>query len=313
MPSYWRADPTAAMIAGMETPRPASILKPTLATALPPVLWGSTYLLAGEVLASSGPLTLAALRTLPAGLLLVAITRFRLPSMGWRRLLVLSALNITGFQSLLFFAAQRLPGGIAALLGAMQPLVLILLAWGIDKQSPRPPAIVAALLGIAGVRLVVSTHDASYDVPGMIAGFAATLSMAIGTYLSVRWRGTDAPLPLIGWQLLLGGLMLLEPAAMVKEIPAYGSPIQWAGIAYLVLFGTAAAYALWFRGLTILAPVAVSALGLLSPLTALLLGWGFLGESLDAGQIAGVAVVMASVVVMQASAHPMDRQAIKPA
>ena len=88
-----------------------------LATALGPVIWGLTYIVTTELLPPDRPFTAALLRTLPAGLLLVLWCR-RWPAwgdwVGWRRLLVLAALNIGVFQALLFVAAYRLPGGVAA-------------------------------------------------------------------------------------------------------------------------------------------------------------------------------------------------------
>ena len=89
-----------------------------LTTAIGPVIWGSTYIVTTELLPPDRPFTAALLRTLPAGLLLVLWCR-RWPAwgdgVGWWRLLVLAALNIGVFQALLFVAAYRLPGGVAAL------------------------------------------------------------------------------------------------------------------------------------------------------------------------------------------------------
>ncbi|MBT61590.1 MAG: hypothetical protein CML13_00050 [Puniceicoccaceae bacterium] len=102
-----------------------------LLTALAPILWGTTYLVATEYLPAGRPLWAAVIRTLPAGLLLIAYTRQRVHSISWGRLLLLSGLNIAAFQALLFVAAYRLPGGIAAIAGALQPLMILALAWGI--------------------------------------------------------------------------------------------------------------------------------------------------------------------------------------
>jgi len=97
-------------------------------TALVPVVWGSTYLVTTELLPPGRPLLAAALRALPAGLVLVLLTR-RLPrGTWWWRAPVLGALNIGVFFSLLFVAAYRLPGGIAAVILAMQPLLVAALA-----------------------------------------------------------------------------------------------------------------------------------------------------------------------------------------
>src|SRR5690606_39314527 len=99
-----------------------------LLTAIAPAIWGSTYLVTTEFLPDGYPLTVAMLRALPAGLLLLLLVR-RLPSgIWWGRALVLGALNFSVFWWMLFVAAYRLPGGVAATVGAVQPLIVILLA-----------------------------------------------------------------------------------------------------------------------------------------------------------------------------------------
>ncbi len=91
---------------------------------LAPVVWGTTYLTTTEFLPPDRPLTAAALRALPAGLVLVAMTRQRPHGAWWWRSLALGTLNIGAFFALLFVAAYRLPGGLAAALGAVQPLLV---------------------------------------------------------------------------------------------------------------------------------------------------------------------------------------------
>ena len=113
-----------------------------LTTALAPVIWGSTYIVTTQLLPPDRPFTAALLRVLPAGILLTLFSR-RLPQAGqWGRLLLLSALNIGFFQALLFVAAYRLPGGLAAVVGAIQPLLVMGLAWSVDSR--RPPGLAVA-------------------------------------------------------------------------------------------------------------------------------------------------------------------------
>src|SRR3989344_8763766 len=125
-----------------------------LTTALGPVIWGSTYIVTTELLPPDRPFTAALLRTLPAGLLLVSWCR-RWPAwgdwVGWRRLLVLSALNIGVFQALLFVAAYRLPGGVAAVVGAIGPLGGMGLVWALDHRRPPGPAVAAGGPGGLGM------------------------------------------------------------------------------------------------------------------------------------------------------------------
>lgn len=89
--------------------------------ALAPAAWGTTYLVTTELLPEGRPLLLAALRALPAGLLLLLIGRKLPKGRWWGRAAVLGMLNIGLFFPLTFVGAYRLPGGVAATIGAIQP------------------------------------------------------------------------------------------------------------------------------------------------------------------------------------------------
>ncbi|EJK83834.1 EamA family transporter, partial [Rhizobium sp. AP16] len=159
-----------------------------LLTAIAPAIWGSTYLVTTELLPAGYPLTVAMLRALPAGLLLLAIVR-RLPDgIWWLRSLVLGALNFSIFWWMLFISAYRLPGGVAATVGAVQPLIVIVLARLLLGSPIRGLSVIAAIAGIAGVALLILTPQATLDPIGIAAGIGGAFSMAAGTVLSRRWR-----------------------------------------------------------------------------------------------------------------------------
>ncbi|WP_430869594.1 EamA family transporter, partial [Cupriavidus basilensis] len=100
-----------------------------LLTASAPLVWGSTYLITSQWLPPGQPLLSGVIRALPAGLAMLAWSR-QLPRGGWWwKAAVLGVLNIGLFQAMLFIAAYRLPGGVAATVGAIQPLLVVLLAW----------------------------------------------------------------------------------------------------------------------------------------------------------------------------------------
>lgn len=276
-----------------------SRLTDTALTALAPAIWGSTYIVTTELLPPGLPLTVAALRALPAGLLLLLIVR-RLPwGAWWWKSFVLGALNFALFWACLFVSAYRLPGGVAATVGAIQPLIVIALARVVLGSSVKLLSVLGGLAGIAGVALLVLSPQAALDPLGVAAGLAGAVSMACGTVMSRRWKPPVSPLTFTAWQLTAGGLLLL-PAALWLE-PGLPVPTlqNLAGFAYLGLIGAALTYLLWFRGLARLEPAAVAALGFLSPLVAVLLGWSLLGQALSAPQIAGVVVVLASVWISQ--------------
>lgn len=270
-----------------------------LVTALAPAIWGSTYILTSELLPPDRPFTAALIRTLPAGLLLVLFMR-QLPVRGhWGRLLVLSALNIGFFQALLFVAAYRLPGGLAAVVGAIQPLLVMALAWAVDDRRPAKLAMWASMLGVVGMAVLLLSSSTVWEPIGIAAALTGAASMAAGTYLTRRWR-TDMPvLALTGWQLLAGGLML-APIAWVVDAPLPALNLtQVLAYAYLSIAGALIGYALWFRGIARLSPVAVVSLGLLSPLTAMILGWVLLGQSMTGVSLVGLIMVFGSILMVQ--------------
>jgi probable blue pigment (indigoidine) exporter len=273
-------------------------------TALAPVIWGSTYIVTTELLPPDRPFTAALMRALPAGLLL-ALYSWRLPERReWGRLAVLSALNIGFFQALLFVAAYRLPGGLAAVVGAIQPLLVIGLAWALDRRQPAGLAVAASVLGVVGMAALLLSPGAVWDPIGIGAALAGAACMAAGTYLARRWQPDVPVLAFTGWQLLAGGLMLLPVAwAVEPPLPAL-SMSQVLGYAYLSIFGALLAYSLWFRGIARLPPVAVSSLGLLSPLTAVLLGWALLGQAMTGWSLLGLLTVLGSVLAVQWVASP---------
>lgn len=274
-------------------------------TALAPLVWGSTYIVTSELLPPDRPFTAALIRVLPAGLLLLLIMR-RLPARcDWGRVLILSALNIGVFQALLFVAAYRLPGGLAAVVGAIQPLLVMGLAWGVEGRRPARLALLASVLGVLGMGVLLLSPRTVWEPVGIAAALGGTACMAAGTYLTRRWKPDLPVLALTGWQLLLGGLML-APVAWLADasLPA----LSWQQVlayAYLCLAGALLAYALWFRGIARLSPVAVSSLGLLSPLMAVVLGWALLGQAMTCWSMLGLLLVLASVLAVQwASARP---------
>jgi probable blue pigment (indigoidine) exporter len=275
-----------------------------LITAVAPLIWGSTYVVTTEFLPAGYPITASALRALPAGLLLLLIVRQLPRGEWWWKSALLGAFNFTIFQTMLFVSAYRLPGGVAATVGAIQPLIVIVLARVFIGNPIRLLAIVAGLAGMAGVALLVLTPHAELDMTGIAAGLIGAVSMAFGTVLSRHWQAPVSPLAVTAWQLTAGGVML-APIALVFEPSLPPLTLNnWLGFAWLGLVGGAFAYIVWFRGLSRLEPAAVSPLGFLSPMMAVILGWILLGQQLSGLQVTGLAVVLISVWMSQVAQAP---------
>ena len=271
-------------------------------TACAPLIWGSTYLVTTEFLPPDRPLTAALLRVLPAGLLLLMYARVLPRRSEWSTVILLGILNIGFFQAMLFVAAYRLPGGLAAVLSSTQTLMVLLLTWLIGKTMPPKAAWLWAAAGVAGIALMVLSPQARYDAWGIAAALSGAASMSLGVYLSKHRRTSLPVLAFAGWQLLVGGLCLL-PAALLAEPPLPALTLaNIGGYLYLCLFGAVLAYVLFFSGLARLSPAVVSSLGLLSPVCAFALGWLFLGQGMDGKSLLGFALALLSIDGVQRAA-----------
>ncbi|KAA3510949.1 EamA family transporter [Agrobacterium rosae] len=273
-------------------------------TGIAPAIWGSTYIVTTSFLPQGYPMHVAMLRALPAGLLLLLLVR-KLPfGIWWGRAFILGALNFAFFWAMLFVSAYRLPGGVAATVGAVQPLIVIALSRLFLGRDIRAPTIIAGLIGMAGVALLVLTPHAALDPVGIAAALAGAVSMAFGTVLTRRWQPPVSNLTFTAWQLTAGGLLLVPVALFLEPTLPTLTSQNVLGMAYLGLIGAAFTYLLWFRGLARIEPSVAASLGFLSPVTATLLGWLALGQNLAPAQIAGFIMVLFSVWLSQKSQAP---------
>ncbi|MGW7200198.1 EamA family transporter [Streptomyces chryseus] len=275
-------------------------------TALAPAIWGSTYLVTTEWLPPDRPLLATTVRTLPAGLILLAFVR-TLPTGSWLwRSLALGTLNIGAFNFLLFVAAYRLPGGVAAMITAVQPMLVLALAALLIGDRIRLTHVVACALGASGVVLLVFKGTVALDYVGVAAALAAAACMASGITLTKRWGRPDGVglLPFTAWQLIAGGLVSLPFTLAVEGLPATVTGTNIIGFGYLISLGAVISYAIWFRGMDKLPALAVSFLALASPVVATLLGYLFLRQTLSAMQLVGILVIISAVLLAQPRQPP---------
>lgn len=280
-----------------------------LLTALAPIVWGSTYLVTTELLPPNRPLLAAVMRALPVGLLLVGLGR-RLPEGAWWwRMAVLGVLNIGAFFYFLFVAAYHLPGGVAALIMSSQPVIVLILGALLLSQAIARVQLLACALAMAGVGLVAVQPGARLDGVGIAAGLAGALSMASGLVLAKRWGRPPGMgvMTYTGWQLSIGGAVLLPAVLLGEGVPTSLSAANWLGFGYLSVVGALVAYSLWFRGIERLPALTVAFISLASPLSAAMFGFVFLGQHLSPTQLLGAACVISAVILAQPSMLKLGR------
>jgi len=271
-----------------------------LVTAIAPVAWGSTYFVTRQVLPPDAALWGGVIRCLPAGLLVLLLVR-RVPrGSWWWRSLVLGTLTVGGLNVLVYIVAQRLPTSLASTLMSTSAAVMLLLSWLLLRQRPRLFAVLGALVGIVGVVVMLGPGAGPVDPWGVIASIGAMLSSSLGFVLTAKW-GADAdvpPLSMTAWQLIAGSLVVL-PFAVIFEgaAPPALDPPALVGFAYVILIATALAYAAWFAGLSRLPGSVVGIVGLLNPVTGVVLGVFLAGEAFGPAQAIGLVLVLGGVLM----------------
>lgn len=271
----------------------------TALTAIAPVAWGANYFVTREYLPADHPLYGAALRALPAGLVLLAVCRRRPRGPWWWRSAVLGLLNVSVFFLLVYVASQLLPTSVASTVMALSPVTMTLVAWALVSERPRAGHLLGAATGLAGVCLMLLTGARGTSVPGVLASAGAMLVSSFGHILTKRWNadGDTDVLSSTAWQLTAGGLFLLPAATVVEGAPpALGAPTLLA-FGYVALVATALAFTAWFTGLRHLPAATVGLTGLLNPVTGVLLGVLFASEALTVRQLCGLGLVLTGVAL----------------
>lgn len=268
-------------------------------TLLAPISWGTSYVTITELLPDGRPLLVATMRVVPSGIVLVGAgalaSRWRPTGAQWWHTGLLALFNFGVFFPLLVVAVYRLPGGVAAAAGGLQPILVAAGWWLVNRRRPRRLDLAVGCVAALGVALVVIRPGAGLDPVGVLAAVGANVSFAIGVVLTKRLPAPPNRLAATGWQLLMGGLILVPLTAMVEGAPPSLSPGNVAGFAYLSLIGTALAFVLWFNGIRRLPPAAPPLLGLAAPVTGAVLGWVVLGQSLSPLQLIGFALTIAAI------------------
>ena len=291
---------------------------------LPFALWGTAMAAMKPLLAGAGPLTLAWLRLLPAGVvLLLAAQLWRgglaVDRRDWGWLLLFALVDATAFQGLLARGLGGTGAGLGSVLIDSQPLLVALLARSLFGEAINPVGWLGLLLGLLGILCLglpapvlrqwwlmgpEALGERAWS-HGELWMLAAALAMAVGTVISRYACRHSDPVAITGWHMLLGALPLLLASLLAPLLnpAAPGAWPQWDGaawglMAYAALLGSALAYGLFFWFANQGELTSFTALTFLTPVFALLCGVVLLGEQLRPLQWLGAALALLSVVLI---------------
>ena len=266
------------------------------------LIWGSTYLgikVAGDTIPS---FVAVSFRFLLAGTLMAGWVAWR---RGGRALRVtrrelaaatLIGLLLPGANGLLFIAERTVPTGLASLIIASVPLLVVLMRLAGGERPPRL-AIVGVLVGFVGVAVLFRPEGGATWWGIALTGLSA-LAWAVGTYLSSRIPLPRDAFAATTFEMLAGGLLLLPIGLAQQPDPSSFSAVSLAAFAYLVVFGSLIGYTAYVWLLHHVPLGTVSTYAYVNPVVAIALGMLFLDEEITWRIALGAAIVLASVAVV---------------
>ncbi len=280
-------------------------------------VWGSTFLAIRVGVREVPPFLLAGLRFLIAGLALygwMLARRERSPTARqWMSAFLLALLIFVGDYGLLFWAEQRVPSGVAAVMMATIP-VFMALSEIIFLRTQRLTVrlAIALLIGIGGVAVLVSRSlnlgGAPIDSAGAVALILGSLSWSVASALTRKLPLPPSKAMSSGAQMLAGGVLLSLTAALLGEFrnfhPAAVSLSAWLSLLYLIVAGSILAFTAYVWLIHHESPTKVGTYAYVNPVVAVLLGYFLGGEALGPRTIFGTLFVVISVVVITTARAP---------
>ncbi|NBN65230.1 EamA family transporter [Microvirga tunisiensis] len=275
-------------------------------------LWGGAFLFAKVAVSEIPPFVLVFLRVAIAVALLQGVlylSRQRLPSdrSSLGAFLLLGLLNNVVPFSLIFWGQTGIAAGLASILNATTPMFTFLVAAVLFRQEEVSLSRIAGvLLGFAGVAAMLSASLAgltSDPLWAQAACLGAAVSYAFAGAFGRRFRGTPPLVTATGQ--LTASTLIMAPVALLTAgswSPVDVSLLVWGNVLALGVFATALAYLLFFRLLARAGATNTSLVTLLIPVCALLFGHLLLGERLYPVQFAGLAVLLAGLVLLDGRA-----------
>ncbi len=285
--------------------------KTLLAFAIIYLVWGSTFLAIRIGVHEVPPFLLAAMRFIAAGLaiFLWMLLRGERPpsSREWFSALILAVLIFVLDYGLLFWAEQRVPSGLAAVMMATIPVFMALSEIIILRTQRLTFRLsLALLIGIGGVAVLVSRSlnlgGAPINRAGAIALIIAAIAWAIASALTRKLPLPSSKVMSSGAQMLVGGILLTITAAALGEFrnfhPASISGAAWISLVYLIVAGSIVAFTAYVWLIHHQSPTKVGTYAYVNPVVAVVLGYLFGGEALDRRTVLGTVLVLVSVVVI---------------
>ena len=284
------------------------------------MFWGSTYLGIRVAVERVPPVFLAGVRFTISGSLMLACCALTGRAVRVSRQ-QLAALATVGFMLLgvsnvgLAWSELYVPTGLAALIIAVVPIWFLLVEqWLLPSHDRATRSAVGGVsLGALGVAVlfwpkVVGAEQLGWtQLVACVALLGASFCWAFGSVLSRRWKVAVEPMAAAGWQMLSAGVIdVALGLTLGQHRRAVWDGAGVAAIAYLVVFGSLVGYSAYIWLLRNVSTSKVATYAYVNPIVAVLLGWMFLGESVDRYILAGAAIIVPAIALVTRAEDPGD-------
>ena len=284
--------------------------KALFALAWVSIFWGTTWLVSKQAVQNAPALQIIAIRQLIAGILYISFFTFKKQTWPkgkqWLVILVLSFLNFMLSNALSTWGVKFIPSGLAAIIGAIFPLWLVIITMFFGKRLPLQ-ALVGLLFGFGGVCIIFYEHLKDFVNPdfrfGIFLSISATISWAFGTLYTKQQSIHFNPYFSLGFQMLFSGIIVLFFAeatgitVSLSNIPA----ASWYAMTYLIIIGSLITFVAYIYTLQHLPTELASIYAYINPIVAVLLGAALLNEKLTIFIAIGGAVTIAGVYLVNNS------------
>ena len=289
------------------------------------LIWGSTYLFMRFAVETLPPVAVAGVRYFMAGAILFAIATWRgVPEsrkVPWGGHAIVGTLLTAGNGSVAL-AVQRIPSGVAALLVALTPCLIVMLEW-LWRRGARPSlGVVAGLvLGVAGTLVLVGPKALGgdpIDPIGAAIVLSGSAAWGIGSVYARTLPRYESAIRTSAIQMLAGGIVVSAIAAISGDFarfdPGAASMLSIVSFAYLILIGSLIGYSSYMYLLGVTSAARASTYAFVNPVVAVILGAMFANEPLSTRVLAAGAIIVVAVALItlfggERRLHPRQHRA----
>ncbi|TJZ87358.1 DMT family transporter [Paracoccus hibiscisoli] len=275
------------------------------------VMWASAFTSTRMIVTEAPPLMSLALRFALSGAVGVMIAwamgqSWRgLTRAQWRAVVVLGLCQNALYLGLNWTAMQWIEAGLASIIAATMPLLVAFLGWSLMGERLRRMGVAGLFLGVAGVAIIMGARlQGGSDPTGIVMCFVAALALAVAT-LTVRGASSGGNVMMIvGLQMLVGAVTLGVIAPWFETWDVTYTPRLVGAFLYTVIVPGLLATWVWFLLVGRIGAVRAATFHFLTPFFGVATAALFLGEALGAGDVIGVAIIMAGILAVQLSKAP---------